>query len=365
VLDDGTPSDPASLEIEACELDDESTERFTEAVRATVQVFSGFARGYGVALPEFKIVGTLDFQGTVDALLKQIRGPDQADFAVERLGGVAIGKNVPLTEDETKVAIVMLAHFWGAAAGPQGLAGGYYFLGHELTHALLGRLRRESGALEGVTFPSQTPVAAARSMIRIAVDETRADMVAGIVLSHSATKTVNGQETRLRITDPEMAGPTLYRDRLAELLTTVVYPGWPNLVNRYRNWGCTLEELIQRLIQETDQVMTTVGHAEGERQATPDNLELFLPPAQGQPGADWLIGPAWSAIMDVVLRHPLVPSVADFRAVELAILDVGERELLAMWDRIGVSFDPPRCRRHLSMAMSGAGTAGLVGNGVL
>lgn len=103
---------------------------------------------------------------------------------------------------------------------------------------------------------------------------------------------------------------------------------------------------MRELVGQTDQVMTTLGHAEGERQCTPDNLELFLPPAAGQPGAGWLIGRAWEAILDVSLTLPLMPSVSEFKAAELAILDAGENELFAMWERLGVTFDPARPSAH-------------------
>jgi hypothetical protein len=334
------------VEIEPRGLDDATAERFVGSARSSVHTFSGLARMYGVELPELVLIGTLDFRGTVDAILKDVHGAETPDYTTERLAGTAIGKNIPLIQDHSKVAVVMLAHGWSPAAGEVGLAGGHYFLAHELTHAVLDRLRVASGALAGVTFPSQTPVAAARSIIRCAVDEARADKVADIVLSHSATKTVDGQQSPLHMTDPGMMGPTSYRDGLAGLLTTTVWPGWRDLVNRYRNFGCSLDELMRELVQQTDQVMTAVGHAEGERECTPDDLRVVLPPAEGQPGADRLIGPAWNGILEVVLGHQLIPGLGEFKDAELPILDAGERELFAMWDKLGISFEPERPDAH-------------------
>lgn len=341
-----TPPLGLKISIEARGVDDETKERFTTSAMSSVQVFAGLAGEYGVELPELVLIGTSDFRETVDALLKEVHGPASGDYTTERLGGEAIGKNIPLDEVHSRVAIVMLSHMWAPAAGAAGLAGGHYFLAHELTHAVLDRVRIASGALDGVIFPSQTPVAVARSITRSAVDESRADKVADVVLSHSATKTVDGEQAPLHITDPGMMSPVAYRDRLAELLTSAVYPGWHDLVNRYRNRRCTLEELMLQLFQETDQVMTTFGHSEGERQCTPDSPDLILPPAQGEPGAEWLIGPVWEAVMDVATSHPSMPSVSDFKTAEFAILDAGERELFAMWERLGITFDPPRPAAH-------------------
>lgn len=342
----GERATPPSLEVETLNLDTETAERFTNAVTGAVEVFRGLARIYGVELPELLVVGTLDFQASVHDLLQQLHGPDQPAYTTERLGGTAIAKNIPMNEDYSKIAIVMSAHPWAPGEESRGLAIGLFLLGHELTHAVLARLRVLSGALDGVTFPSTTPRLAARSITRIAVDEVRADRVADIVLSQSVTKTVEGEEVRVNITDAELLGPTPYRDALAVLLVTRVYPGWRDAVNEYRNFGVTLEDLMRKLIEETDQVMTCVGHAEAEAQSTPESADLFVPPASAGPGATWLIGPVWKAIRTVSIEHPLVPALSDFKAAELAILDEGERELFAMWERLGITFDPLRPDSH-------------------
>lgn len=338
--------DLQGLVIETLGLDDGTRERFSAAAASSARVFAGVAREYGVELPELRIIGTFDFQGTVNEVLREKHGNGEPAYTTERLGGTAVGKTILLSDDHTRAAIVMSAHGWTPAAEEAGLGLGLFLLAHELTHAVLERVREVSGALDGVTFPSVTPVAVARSITRIAVDEVRADKVADVVLSLNATKTVDGAQAPLHITDAPLLGPVLYRDRLAELLTTTVYPGWRDLVNRYRNWGCSLDELMRELFQQTDQVMTAFGHAEGERQCTPENPEMYLAPAKDAPGAAWLIGPVWEAIMEVAEQYPFLPSAAEFKAAELAILDAGERELFAMWDRLGVTFDPPRPPSH-------------------
>lgn len=337
--------DAAHVAVDTPGLDAETAERFTEAARSAAAVFAGVAQNYGVELPDLRLIGTLDFQATVDDLLRQVHGPGQPTYTTERLGGTAVGKNIALNVDHSKVAVVMFAGPWMPGAEARGLAVGISLLAHELAHSVLERLRVASGSLEGVTFPSTAPRPAARSITRIAVDELRADRIADIVLSLSATKTVDGKGQPLHLSDQELFGSP-YRDQLAELLVTRVYPGWRDSVNEYRNWGITLEELMRRLVSEADQMMTAIAHAQAEALSTPEDGVLFVPTAAGEPGATWLMGPVWEAVMTVAAQHPFIPELAQFKAAELAILDVGERELFAMWERLGITFDPPRPDSH-------------------
>jgi hypothetical protein len=329
------------VEVETEDLDPQIAEEFKATAESTAQVFVRFARAYGVELPHLLLIGTTNFQQRVDELLRQRYGPDQPDYTVERLGGQAVAKNIPLNQDHSRIAIVAGAEPWSTTE-PAARAIGLYLIAHELTHSVLERLRIASGALAGVTFPSQLPRQVARSITRISVDELRADTVASVVLGQCATKTVDGKTEPLQITDAPLYGPTAHRTTLANLLVTRVYPGWPSAVNRYRIRGMTLSQLVKLLFEEADQMMTLLGHAEAEVQTTRDMPELFISPAEGQPGATWLLGPVWEAVMTVAAKHASIPSLSDFRDAELAILEVGERELLSMWERLGVTFDEPK-----------------------
>jgi hypothetical protein len=313
---DGGEGKAAQLDVDTPGLDAETAERFTAAARSAAVVFAGVARNYGVDLPDIRLIGTLDFQATVDDLLQQVHGPGEPTYTTDRLGGTAVGKNIPLNDDCSKSTVVMFAGPWMPGAEARGLAVGLNLLAHELAHSVLERLRVASGALEGVTFPSNSPRPAARSITRIAVDELRADRIADVVLSLSASKTVDEKEVPLHLSDTELFGPTSYREQLAELLVTRVYPGWRDSVNEYRIRGITLEELMRRLVSEAGQMMTAIAHAQAEALSTPENGELFVPPAAGQPGAA-LIGSVWEEVMTVSAEHPFIPDLHQFRAAEL------------------------------------------------
>lgn len=69
-------------------------------------------------------------------------------FNTERLGGVAVAKNVPLASDCSHVAVVM-------NRGLLTTVGDYaaqtiFLIAHELFHPVLDRLRHQSGVLDGV-----------------------------------------------------------------------------------------------------------------------------------------------------------------------------------------------------------------------
>jgi hypothetical protein len=142
------------IDIETEGLDTEVAEEFNATARSTAQLFGGMARIYGVEPPDLVLIAVPDFRQAVDDLLKKQQGPNQPDYTVERLGGRAVAKNIPLNKDHSRIAIVIAADPWvskEAAARAIGL----YLMAHEMTHGVLDRLRNASGALEGVTFPSQ------------------------------------------------------------------------------------------------------------------------------------------------------------------------------------------------------------------
>ena len=60
-------------------------------------------------------------------------------------------------------------------------------MAHELSHPVMTRVRRMSGALDGVIFPSQTLAEVARSSARIDWDEFRAEAMADTVLQAMTT----------------------------------------------------------------------------------------------------------------------------------------------------------------------------------
>jgi hypothetical protein len=248
-----------------------------------------------------------------------------------------VAKAIDLSQDGSRFRIVVDASTLGPLDEPYEQLWTLFLLGHELTHTLLDRLRHASGALHGVSFPSHTPVEGARSTVRTAVDELRADMVAnGVLASTSVTFTTpDGQSRPVQFTDLHPEG---HRGRVAAVLDSVVHPGWPDTIDAYRAGELSLDELRHRILSQTDQTFTLLAHAEAEAMILqrPGALE---DECHEHPGARLYLAGAWQRVMHA-LGDELIPVGLDrFREHELHLLDEGEAALLAMWEQLGLTFD--------------------------
>lgn len=147
---------------------------------------------------------------------------DREGFTTERVGGFAVAKNLSQVEDDSLIAIVFDASMW---AGMDGAARARKVatMAHELAHPVMTRLRRMSGALEGVIFPSQTLTEVARSNARICWDEFRAEAIADVVLQGMATADEpGGGSRRLPLAEISLTG---YVEQ-AKTQLAAAYPAW-------------------------------------------------------------------------------------------------------------------------------------------
>ena len=241
------PEEPASppdnsgheLDISSEGVNTEVVERFSSTVRFAHQVISSVPQFAGVPSTKVQAVITSDFVATVQRVLDDSGQPGNP-YAVERLGGVAVAKAMRTSDDYSAHTVVFDATQWPADSNPVSPFG-LVLATHEMSHVMLGRSRWASGAIEGVVFPSVTPVESARSMVRTAVEELRADILAGTALGIAASTTVDGETRPSRPGD--LIGHDGYRTQLAAVLDANVYPGWPDIVQRYRTRQIPLDQM--------------------------------------------------------------------------------------------------------------------------
>lgn len=271
-------------------------------------LFEQVAGEFEVPPLEACIVVADDFSGAVQQAWRDsvcLADAANGEFSADRVGGgKAVAKTIDLSQDGSRFRIVVNASTLGPLDEPGDLLWTLFLLGHELTHTLLGRLRHASGALDGVSFPSQTPVEGARSTIRAAVDELRADMVAnGVLASTSVTLTSpDGQTRPVQFTDLHPEG---HRGQVAAVLDSVVHPGWPDTVDAYRMGELSLDELHHRILSQADQTFTLLAHAEAEAMMLqrPGALE---DECREHPGAQLYLAEAWRRVMNA-LGDELIP----------------------------------------------------------
>ena len=310
-------------------VDRQITERFAGTFRLAHEVLTAVPQFASVPQTTVQAIITADFVATVQRVLDEIGDPNQ-NYGTERLGGLAVAKAIRTADDFSAHTVVFDADLWAAdtlAVSPFGLE----LASHEMAHVMLGRARWVSGALEGVEFPTVTPIEVARSAVRTAVEEYRADMIAGTVLGSAVSIAQDGKTRPARPGD--FIGDNSYRDQLAVVLDTTVYPGWPDTVQRYRTRHLTLEQMWTQIAESTDQVLTLLGHCEAESHFG-DERGAFKATTAAHRGAELYVRPMWSPIMEAVEAQGL-PELVDTKTAELELLDVGEAAVLGMWERLG------------------------------
>lgn len=323
------------LDVRSEGVDAEVVERFSSTVRFAHQVISSVPQFAGVPSTKVEAVITSDFVATVQRVLDD-NGQQGDPYAVERLGGSAVAKTMRTSDDYSAHTVIFDATQWPADSNPVSPFG-LLLAAHEMCHVMLGRSRWASGALEVVVFPSVTPVESARSMVRTAVEELRADILAGMALGIAASTTVDGETRPSRPGD--MVGLDGYRTQLAAVLDANVYPGWPDTVQRYRNCQIPLDQMWKHIGQSTDQVLTLLAHCQAETYFAEGSTGVFDEAMVEHRGVELYLRPTWDPIMEALASQGVLPDFADTRSAELEVLDVAEAAVIAMWERLGLTME--------------------------
>jgi hypothetical protein len=330
---DQKSDDPYPLDLESANVNQPTGDNFRRWVRYSHQILAAMASD--AEIPPLRITAVLtdDFSGAVNEALS---ANGQDEYTAERLGGTAIAKTIPITDDHGEVRVIFDSTIWRPGASSNSELLGLFLAAHEFTHAFIGRLRAVSGAMNGVILPSRTPVEVARSIARISVEEFVADIVAGRILATAGSATVDGETRPVRPAD--LYGfANGYSDQLGMVLDQTVYPGWPNLVQSYREHQIDLGTMWSRIGQGTDQALTLIAHAEAEAILN-EGVQPLDETYSAQRGAALYLAPAWMTIRQE-MGDSLFPTPGEFKAVEERTTHAGEEALLAMWGRLGLTFE--------------------------
>lgn len=123
---------------------------------------------------------------------------------------------------------------------------------------------------------------------------------------------------------------------LPDYTGTSVYPGWPDVVEDYRNRRRTLGELHGFVVSSADQMLTAAAHAEAERQFLELPDSIFH---QADPRARELyLDPLWTPIRDELLAQPILPTLSEIAELDARLDGVGQTAVLGLWATLGVNF---------------------------
>jgi hypothetical protein len=314
-----------------------------QALRALAATIHGameyIAQEQQIPEVEVTVVVAGDFASEVGAILRQKVG-DSTAFTTERIGGVVVGKCIALNDDFSKQMVVLDGTGWiysDPAAQAQFLAS----LAHELAHVTIDRARHASGALDGVPATPYNGVDTAREIARTAAAEFRADLIANAILGVLASI---GDGVTRPLTIYDLCGDG-HRDELRRTLDAMVHPGWPDMVQCYREHRMTLPELWQEIASSTEGVFHLLAHGAAHAQAgsASSPLETLLE----HRGVELYLGPAWQVLEDTITSDAwILPPLSATRAYEQHIAEKGGRAILDMWGRLGLTVEvDPRERR--------------------
>lgn len=254
----------------------------------------------------------------------------ETDFQPERLlGAVVRGKTLPRDWEHTAVDLVLDASLIHDRSAYE-LFSFIFVLVHEYAHALIGRLRAADRPRPEPLTRAQSPAEAGAALAIVAADEYRADLFANDIL-RSVTYSVDGGEQQ-PVTLDTVHGD-IYRTHFGKALDEIVYPGWPDVVEAYRHYEITLEELQATLFRQSEEVVTLLAHAEACEQAS-GRLPV-LTNLSAHPGVRLYLADAWTPIRRL-LDGAVIPAADAFAAADRAIRAAGDG-FVDMWAKLGVT----------------------------
>jgi hypothetical protein len=334
-----------TVTVEGDGIPDAAKEDFTALVPAVGPAFGKIAEVSGIDQLAVECVLADQFVKAVESRMRRFGDSDQGPYTTERVGGFAVAKNLSQVEDESKVAIVFDASMWtgtdGAARARKAAT-----MAHEVSHPVMTRVRRMSGALDGVIFPSQTLTEVARSSARIDWDEFRAESFADMVLQEMATADEPGGGTHpLRLAEISLAG---YVEQ-AQMQLGAAYPAWADRVQEYREGRKTLADMWYSTLRDLGEMRTLIAATMGCMGV--DSTEPIDPTVSSLPAYQLYFGKPWEAYIDAMGRLPLVTTPVNHRDVEREILEAGEASFRKALIALGLTADdlPDRqCEVHVT-----------------
>ncbi|MEU3495402.1 hypothetical protein ABZ747_18175 [Kitasatospora cineracea] len=255
----------------------------------------------------------------------------EAGFTPERLGGGTVGgKTIPVQRDYSVAEM-----FVGAPAGDDfNHLEWIHTVLHEYGHVILGRLRAAAGTRPPYPTRDQTLPEITAIWAYEAADEYRCEL-----LSDHLMKALQ-QSGALSSPDPsvtinlELLMHDRYRSTLADLLNSVVHPGWADLVDSHLDGDIHIVDMFNQLVAETGYVLKVLAYADAlERTAGRGRiLDHFL----DHPGVELYLGSAWNPIVELLENTSFIPPLSDFADVDTRLQELGQG-IVDMWGKLGVT----------------------------
>jgi len=292
------------------------------------RVFDVIARQAAVPATEVTVVLTDDFIADV----KRYSTSDvNQTYSDQRVGGIAMAKNLPQAVNYSSVTIVFSASLWRDAAAddqiPQITA-----VAHEFAHPLLIRARYESRAKNTIKVSAQTAAEQFRASARAAWDEYRADLLAYNLLTTVASKTVDGATSAIEVAD--IISPN-YLPELANVLDSL-HPAWPLIIEDFRNWRLDVTALWDEVLPRVDQAFTWFAHVQATAVGAGIDRIWESPELRALPATRLYVRDHWIPFADVIRQFEVLPPVSKLADIETTVMDAGERAFRGILAELGM-----------------------------
>ena len=322
------------IQILAPSLSAEARETFEVDVGLVAAVYDGLREDLGLPDASVRLILAADFVGEVERNLRDpFRSEEGGSFSVVRAGGEVAAKGLDQVGDGSDIVIVFNAALWTHAQQPEVRAMVAHLVAHELAHPIIDRARHVSGVMDGVIIPSVTGQEVAASMARIMVGEYRADRIADGVVSWYMTATVDGEVV------PAFNWMTSADSwaSAVEAVAAAAHPRWPDVVQEYREWRMDLTAMFGTIVSSIDETITTIVHAQASADSAGSGRDLMAEePIASLPAARLYLGDTWAPFLAALRAGPQICPLAEFRACDEAVTEVGRDAIFEIWSRLGL-----------------------------
>ncbi|MDQ3913749.1 MAG: hypothetical protein M3285_01010 [Actinomycetota bacterium] len=267
------------------------------------------------------------------AALQAEAGSDVQQFTVERIGGVVTGKNLPLSEDCSEIALVFDSRFWqGPVDDTLARARGIGVIAHELAHPLISRSLHRAGLLDMTWRVPYTREQIVEFVSVTLFEEYQADVVSDVTLGAIAKVETETGERGATIWD-------VYGQDMEAALVEVLaetYPAWPNRVHRYRVGEEDLGAMFRNTNQDILGTLMCMIHAETASRRSRDEDLLASRPLRDIAGARLYLEDEWPGFYQALRESPILPTPEEMPAAIRAAISAGDALMTSIWKQLGL-----------------------------
>lgn len=286
--------------------------------------------------------------GDIVATVRRLRPPAEEDsrmFTAERLGGTVMGKILPSTADGSPFTIILSDAVW-LEDNAEATAHGASIIAHELGHCVVESCRRASGYTPSMTDLTMGE-SVAREIAGDALEEYRVGQIENAVLGAVGTSGKGDDAVPLALR--HLYGDD-YVHALGEILTGVVYPGWPDRVQTYRDWKISMEDMWEGLARSAWEAFVLIAHAAAVALSADEPDPITEGEFADAPAVSLYLDEPWECIRDIADSVSVLCTPAASAKMEERVYTEGVDAVLAMFGELGLRFALlPGGRHHLAV----------------